>query len=67
VAQVRHVDPRVVGLLGVRRSPHLAKQLLVRDDLSGVTHEGRQELVLDRRQVHFLVADEDLAAHQIDA
>ena len=51
----------------MRGAPHLPKQLLVRDDLPGVTNERRQELVLDRRQVDFLVVDQHLAAQEVDA
>src|SRR6266540_6079537 len=65
VTQVGHVDADVVGLVGVRRAPHLAKELLVRDDLSRVADKGREEVVFGRRQAHVRPADGHLAAEQV--
>ena len=60
-----HVHADVVGLVGVRRPPHLAKQLLVGDDLPRVPDERREQLVLDRRQAHLAVADEHLPVQEV--
>src|SRR5947199_297329 len=53
------------GLVGVRRSPDVTKQLRVGDDLARVPNERRQELVLDRRQAHLPVAHEHLPTQEI--
>src|SRR5207247_1299696 len=65
VAEMRQVDAHVVGLVGVRRSPDVTKQLRVGDDLARVPNERRQELVLDRRQAHLPVAHEHLPTQEI--
>src|SRR6266478_77655 len=66
VTQVGHVDADVVRLVGMRRAPHLAEQLLVRHDLSRVPDERREELVLGRCQAHLGAAERDVTAQPID-
>src|SRR4051794_24173205 len=50
--QVLHVLPQVVGLLDVRRPPHLLQQLALAHEPAGVAEQQVEQLPLGRRQVH---------------
>jgi hypothetical protein len=54
---VRNVDPQVMSLGLVRRSPHLLEELAMRDELSPMLGEDAQEIELDRGQMDLLAAD----------
>src|SRR5512136_1389298 len=45
------VDAEVVSLLRVVRTPDLIEQLMVRQELSGVPDQRRQQAILDGRQM----------------
>src|SRR5690242_21312004 len=49
------------------RSPHFLQQLSMCHNLTGVPHERRKQLVLDRREVAFLLRHEDLPTGEIDS
>ena len=49
--ELEHEDAQIVRLIVVVRPPDLSEQLSVGNDVAGMPHEGRQELVLDRCEV----------------
>ena len=53
------VHAEVVGLLAVRRAPHLLQQLALGDELALVADEHLEQLPLDRRQVDRLAGGVD--------
>src|SRR5262245_50219941 len=53
LAQLLHVDAQVMRVLDVRRAPHLAQELAVRDHHPEVLGEAAEQPELDRRQTDF--------------
>ena len=53
-AQRAHVDAQVLRRFDMRRAPHLAQQLAMRQHLAAVARERGQQLVFDRRQMDVL-------------
>src|SRR2546426_11917381 len=65
VAELAHVDAHVVGLAHGPRTPDLAQELPMSDDLARVLDQGREQLVLRPGQVDLPAADRDVSAHEI--
>src|SRR4051794_10603663 len=65
-ADVGDVDPQVVRLLAVARTPDLAQQRAVGEELAAVDGEHAQEVELDRREVHVLAVARDPARGEVD-
>src|SRR5262249_662759 len=64
--EMRHVDAQVVRLALRVGPPHLAQELALRHDPSGVAHQRGQEPVLDRAQVHLRALQEDAPPLHVD-
>ena len=63
--QVPHVDAQVVAALHIGRSPDVAQELPVRQHLSWMAQEDREQTELDLGQVDALVALGDSAIRQV--
>ncbi len=62
-----HVDPQVVRILGVFRAPDFEQQLALCHHFTRVLAEQGQELEFDRREVHLVAVQGDLAILQVHA
>src|SRR5262245_30715967 len=62
VAEVRHIDPQVLCLVGAGGSPDFGEQELVRQHFACVLDQQCQQVVLDWRQVDFAIIDFDRAS-----
>ena len=65
-AQLSHVNTQVLRLFAVLRSPHLQKQLPLRNDLPCIADKGLQQLELDGRQVYLCTVQRHNAAYEVD-
>ena len=65
-AQEAHVDPQGVGVLAGVLPPDRLQQLPLGHHLPRIAHEGGQEFVLDRGEMHRLRSHRHVAARQVD-
>src|SRR4051812_23700052 len=66
VSQLLDVDAQVVGVVLMRRSPHLPQKLLVRDYHAHVTRQRRYEPKLERSEANLDAFARHVACFEID-
>jgi len=66
LAQVPHINAKVMTVLGIAGPPYIPQQLRVREHFSGVADQRRQQFVLDRGQVNQLFLVRNLALQEVD-
>src|SRR5436309_8092268 len=59
------INPEILGLINMRRSPDFAEELLVRDYLAGVFDERAQDFIFLAREPDFVAFDGYHAAGKI--
>src|SRR3982750_4468175 len=65
-ADMGEVDPEVVGLVAVMRTPHLLEELAAGDELAGVANEHFDEMPFGWREPDLAAGADDLLRSQID-
>src|SRR5262244_322472 len=65
-AKLRHVDARIVRLTDIRWTPDVLQELIMRQDFPRVAHERGEQAVLDGREMHLALANEDAPVCLID-
>jgi transposase len=66
LAQIGDIEPQVVRLIAVLRTPHLAQELLVGHHIPGILHQVVQQPILGRAQVHPFAVHQHLASGKVD-
>src|SRR6185436_16811478 len=64
--QPAHENAQMLNIVQSIGTPGFARQLLMRDYLTGKTNQRGEQFVCDRRQMNFTLAQEDLARRKID-